>query len=138
MAKSLDKNLWSKVLGIKRVLKYSKDINDLTKDEKEIFSYFIQISFLTLKNVNHNVHDGEEGYVSDYSITNFIKCLKSYIDLYSLDILNDTRINSSEFYIFYSKIKEVEKILNIIGFSYEDEFECECFDDNKSYDELTN
>ena len=67
VSSSLGKNLWSKVIGIKRSLKYSKDKMLLSNEEKEIFSGFIYFSFLTLKNVNHNVHDGEEGYVSDYS-----------------------------------------------------------------------
>ena len=67
--------LLNKVNGIKDLLNSSKKIG-LNSDEKGIYSIFIYISYLILKYVNHNVHDNDGNYISDYSISNFIKCLK--------------------------------------------------------------
>ena len=112
----------NKVNGIKDLLNSSKKIG-LNSDEKGIYSIFIYISYLILKNVNHNVHDNDGNYISDYSISNFIKCLKDYMDLYSYDVLyGGENVDISDLNKIYSNMKVVENVLNKIGFSYEDEF----------------
>jgi hypothetical protein len=114
--------LLNKVNGIKDLLNSSKKIG-LNSDEKGIYSIFIYISYLILKNVNHNVHDNDGNYISDYSISNFIKCLKDYMDLYSYDVLyGGENVDISDLNKIYSNMKVVENVLNKIGFSYEDEF----------------
>ena len=64
------------------MISFSDSKISLTQKEKSIFSNFIYSSFLTLKNVNHNVHEG--GCVSNYTISNFIDCLQSYVELQQL------------------------------------------------------
>jgi len=114
--------LLNKVNGIKDLLNSSKKIG-LNSDEKGIYSIFIYISYLILKNVNHNVYDNDGNYISDYSISNFIKCLKDYMDLYSYDVLyGGENVDISDLNKIYSNMKVVENVLNKIGFSYEDEF----------------
>ena len=121
-----ENNLWNKVQGITELLIKSTNKSVLTIDEKKIYSNFIYISFLTLKNVNHNVHGGDGGYVSNYSISNFIECLKDYIGLYLLEILNEKKESKvSEIIKNIPLLKDVEAILEKIGFTYEDDFDCD-------------
>ena len=118
--------LWNKVKGLQKLLLTSKDIKILNLNEKTIFSQFIYISFLTLNHVNHNVHDGEEGYLSDYSISNFINCFKDYLELYLYDILKDKKkSNITKFISLIPQIKDIEEIIDKIGFNYVEDFDCE-------------
>ena len=123
-----ENTLWNKVKTLNNVLKSSKDIKILTPNEKTIFSQFIYISFRTLKQVNNNVHDNEEGYIPDYSISNFVKCFKDYLELYLYDILNDKSNNKiTEFINLIPQIKDIEAIIDKIGFNYVEDFDCDEF-----------
>lgn len=86
LPKDGETNLWNKIKRIKNKISLSNKVDCLNSNEKKNYGYFIHISYLTLKNVNHNIHEG--GYVSNYSINNFIDCLKDYLDLYLMEILD--------------------------------------------------
>ena len=121
-----ENTLWNKVIGLQKLLETSKDIKILSLNEKFIFSQFIYISFLTLNHVNHKVHDGEEGYLSDYSISNFMNCFKDYLELYLYDILKDKRkSNITKFINLIPQIKDIEVIIDKIGFNYIEDFDCD-------------
>lgn len=116
--------LWKKVKSIKnKIISSSNDNATLNSKEREIFSNFINISFIALKNVNYNVHEGF--YISNYSIEDFIRCFKNYIDLYDIELL--TRRNKNK--IDIPNAEEIKAILNKIHFVDEDDF---TYDDEDS------
>ena len=83
-----DKNikLWKKVKSIKKTIISSKNIIELLDfNERKALSNFIQISFLSLKNVNHNGH--EDFFISNYSNEDFIQCFQNYMDLYDVELV---------------------------------------------------
>ena len=93
-----------------------------TENEIIILSNFIYTSYKALKNVNFNVHEG--GYLSDYSIPNFIKCLKNYIQLYEYEILKINKKKNDVHKIrrgIIQKPKDIENILTKIGFKFKND-----------------
>lgn len=86
-SKDDDDYLSKKVFKLKRIISISNNDITLSLKEKQIFSNFIYSSFLALKNVNYNVHEG--GYVSNYSIPNFIECLQNYLELYEYEMMKN-------------------------------------------------
>ena len=118
--------LWRKVEIIEDTMLSSKNnIASLNNSERKEFSNFINISFLALKNVNHNVHG--DLYISNYSIEDFLQCFQNYISLYDVELLKSTK----KVKIVIPSVKIIKTILNKIGFVGENDF---ANDDNFSND----
>ena len=77
LPKDGETNLWNKVKSINNKISLLNKADCLNSNEKKIYADFIYISYLTLKNVNYNIHEG--GYVSNYSINNLIQSIDKIV-----------------------------------------------------------
>ena len=114
-----DKNikLWKKVKSIKKTIMSSKNIIELLNfNERKALSNFIQISFLALENVNHNVHEGF--FISNYSNEDFIQCFQNHMDLYDVELVKRRKKDKLDI----PNVKTIKTILNKIGFIDGDDF----------------
>ena len=103
-----------------KIIKLCSNDVSLTKKEKNEFSDFIDLSFLTLVNLNSNVHEG--GFVSDFSVENFMKFFERYVELFEFDIIkfsSNRLLNANK---LFPEVNQIISILNKMEFFYKDEF----------------
>ena len=71
-------------------------------------------------NLNSNVHEG--GFVSDFSVENFMKFFERYVELFEFDIIkfsSNRLLNANK---LFPEVNQIISILNKMEFLYKDEF----------------